>query len=197
MDIMTKQKNEKKEPLEKGVNDSDFLMQAVTMPEQKNSLFDIVSISRESMRRRDNVLTGLLKWFNDSGTPLVDFHGNIGGKAIEACSTLNLKPANIGSKVVLAFDDGNPLCPIILGIIKQEKRTELPLLQECPENAASQDIEVDGERIIIDAEKEIVLRCGESSITLTKSGKVLIRGKYVLSSSTGMNEIKGGGVRVN
>ncbi|MEN6637700.1 MAG: DUF6484 domain-containing protein [Smithella sp.] len=192
---MKKQKNENKE-IEKKVIDADLLMQAVAVPEPQNSIFDIVSISQDGIRRIDNNLTGILKGFNDSGTPLVDFHRNPGGKAIEACSTVHLKPAHIGRKVVLAFDDGNPLCPIVLGIIKQEKKSKLPLLDPT-DHATSQDVEVDGERIIIDAEKEIVLRCGESSITLTKSGKVLIRGKYVLSSSTGMNEIKGGGVRVN
>ena len=47
------------------------------------------------------------------------------------------------------------------------------------------------------AESEIVLRCGEASITLTRAGKVLIRGTYLLSRSSGVNRIKGGSVQIN
>ncbi len=34
----------------------------------------------------------------------------------------------------------------------------------------------DGERLVLTAEKEIVLECGKASITLTRAGKILIRG---------------------
>lgn len=56
---------------------------------------------------------------------------------------------------------------------------------------------VDDERLVLSAEKEIVLRCGRSSITLTRAGKVLIRGRYLLSRSAGVNRIKGGSVQIN
>jgi hypothetical protein len=42
-----------------------------------------------------------------------------------------------------------------------------------------------------------VLRCGQASVTLTKAGKVLIRGTYVSSRSSGVNRIKGGSVQLN
>jgi hypothetical protein len=59
------------------------------------------------------------------------------------------------------------------------------------------DAEVDGERLVFTAKKEIVLRCGKASITLTRAGKVLIRGIYLLSRSSGVNRIKGGSVQIN
>ena len=46
---------------------------------------------------------------------------------------------------------------------------------------------VDGRRVEITAEEEIVLRCGESSITLTRAGKIILRGAYLLSRSSGVN----------
>ena len=49
----------------------------------------------------------------------------------------------------------------------------------------------------ITAEKEIVLKCGKASITLTKAGKVIIRGTYLLNRSSGVNRIKGGSVQIN
>jgi hypothetical protein len=61
----------------------------------------------------------------------------------------------------------------------------------------SQIIKVDGKRITIEGEDEVVLKCGDASITLTKAGKVLIRGKYLLNRSDGVNRIMGGSVQVN
>ena len=49
----------------------------------------------------------------------------------------------------------------------------------------------------IDAAREIVLRCGESSITLTRAGKIILKGKYVSSHSAGVNRIKGGSIQIN
>ncbi len=59
------------------------------------------------------------------------------------------------------------------------------------------DVTIDGRRTVITAEDEIVLRCGKASITLTKAGKVLVRGAYVSSRSSGVNRIKGGSVQIN
>jgi hypothetical protein len=59
------------------------------------------------------------------------------------------------------------------------------------------DVEGDGERLVFSAEKEIVLRCGNASITLTRAGKVLIRGAYLLARSSGVNRIQGGSVQIN
>jgi hypothetical protein len=56
---------------------------------------------------------------------------------------------------------------------------------------------VDGKRFVFTAEDEIVLRCGRASITLTRAGKVLIRGAYLLNRSSGVNRIKGGSVQIN
>ena len=49
------------------------------------------------------------------------------------------------------------------------------------------------EHLICRAYKHVVLL----SITLTGAGKVLIRGAYVLSRSSGVNKIKGGSVQLN
>jgi hypothetical protein len=56
---------------------------------------------------------------------------------------------------------------------------------------------LDGERIVLTAGQEIELRCGKASLILTRAGKVLIRGAYLLSRSSGVNRIKGGSVQIN
>jgi hypothetical protein len=50
---------------------------------------------------------------------------------------------------------------------------------------------------VLTAQEEVTIRCGEASITLTRAGKVLIKGSYLLSKSTGPNRVKGGSVQLN
>ena len=53
------------------------------------------------------------------------------------------------------------------------------------------------DRVEISAEREVVLSCGEASVTLTRAGKVIIKGNYVVSRSKGVNKIKGAAVDIN
>jgi uncharacterized protein (DUF2345 family) len=56
---------------------------------------------------------------------------------------------------------------------------------------------VDGKRVRVTAQDEIVLQCGSASVTLRRNGRVIIRGTYVESRSEGTNRIKGGQVQIN
>jgi len=59
------------------------------------------------------------------------------------------------------------------------------------------EADVDGRRVKIVARDQIVLECGEASITLHRNGRIVIKGTYVETSSEGTNRIKGGQVRIN
>jgi hypothetical protein len=59
------------------------------------------------------------------------------------------------------------------------------------------EADVDGRRVRIVAQDEIVLECGNASITLRRNGRIVIKGTYVETSSEGTNRIKGGQVRIN
>ena len=122
----------------------------------------------------------------------MDFAANPSSEPAVSQSIVPLTADDIGRSVVLAFDGGDVGRPIVLGIIEAPDAVGLPraLSQEL-------DVRVDGERVTIEAEREVVIKCGEASITLTRAGKVLIRGTYVLSRSSGANRIKGASVDVN
>ncbi|MGE5152642.1 MAG: DUF6484 domain-containing protein [Bdellovibrio bacteriovorus] len=105
---------------------------------------------------------------------------------VTALSTVRLIEEDVGARVVAAFERGEAHCPIILG-----------RLQQPTQRHAERNLKIDGERLLIHAEREIELRCGEASIVLTRAGKVLIRGAYVLSRSKGANKIKGAYVDIN
>lgn len=87
-----------------------------------------------------------------------------------------------------------------------EARVATPdAVPEAPSDAApgtavtrrGQTVTVDGERVVLNGAKQVELRCGEASIVLTAAGKILIRGTYVLSRSSGANRIKGAFVDIN
>jgi hypothetical protein len=65
------------------------------------------------------------------------------------------------------------------------------------EGVQTLDAVIDGRRITLEADTEIVLRCGKSSITLTRSGKIILRGTHVVSRSSGANRVQGAQVRIN
>jgi hypothetical protein len=146
----------------------------------------------ERPRSIPGVVTGMLLGFSSEGpTPLVIFAGQPGSAAVPARSVVDLHAAHIGRQVVLMFDGGDPHLPIVMGWLRGES------VSPSPERSGSIDVDRDGERLIVDAKEQIVLRCGKASITLTKAGKVLIQGAYVLSRSSGVNRIKGGTVQLN
>ena len=59
------------------------------------------------------------------------------------------------------------------------------------------EVEADGERLVIEARREVTLRCGRASITMTADGRVTIRGTQVLSRSDGPNRVQGASVQLN
>lgn len=152
---------------------------------------DVTQATSASPARIDGVLTGVLIGFKEAGVvPLVIFPGQLQTAAVPARTTVDLHGAHIGRQVVLMFDGGDPMRPIVLGCIRGESTA----LAEQPGQV---EVDVDGERLIISAKEQLVLRCGKASITLTKAGKVLIQGAYVSSRSSGVNRIKGGSVQLN
>lgn len=84
--------------------------------------------------------------------------------------------------VLVVTAEGSALPVVLGGVLPRSTRADAVL---------------DGERLTLRADREIELSCGEASIVLTRAGKVILRGQYVLSHSAGVNKIKGGSVQIN
>jgi hypothetical protein len=139
------------------------------------------------------VRVGQLVGWTGEGEPLVDFEGNPLREPLPARTTVSWAETDVGREAVLMFEQGDVRRPILLGLLwRPQGRPEAVEVKAKPA-----EIEKDGERLEFTAEKEIVFRCGAASITLTRAGKVLIRGAYLLSRSSGVNRIKGGSVQIN
>lgn len=134
--------------------------------------------------RIDGVVIGVLMGFAADGAPLVVYPGNPAEAALPARTTALLGPDDVGREVALLFEGGEPGRPLVVG------RLIRPEPVEVARDGAAEVLE-------LTAEREIVLRCGQASIALTQAGKVLIRGTYIFSRSSGVNKIKGGSVQLN
>lgn len=147
-------------------------------------------------QRLAGVVAGTLKGFGKAGDALVDFGAGAPRVDVPARSTVALRPNDIGRQVALLFEEGDRRRPIVVGVIHPSPAEEPAPAEGAPE-VQPREVEIDGARLAFTAQQEIVLRCGKATITLTRAGKILIRGAYLLTRSSGMNRIKGGSVQIN
>lgn len=159
------------------------------------------------------ILIGTLVGLDEQGNALVNIPSHALKEPITALSTVSLNQQQSGRQVALSFLNSDPEKPIIIGLIHSPlhemiETFEMSVAEESVSDDKSDDsceevttkiddVYLNGERIVLEGKKEIVLKCGEASITLTRSGKILIRGTYLLNRSSGVNRIMGGSVQVN
>ena len=136
--------------------------------------------------------TARFNGFDLDDRPTVSGLADLDGEILTAQTTVALQRAQIGATVVLLFERGDLRRPIIVGVLQERSLEPTEDVAAPPVSAQADD-----NRIVIVAEREIVLRCGDASITLTRAGKVMIKGTYVLSRSSGHNKIKGAAVDIN
>lgn len=127
------------------------------------------------------------------------------------------------AKVVAVLDDGavciategdHILCDILrssdqaeLGLAEgdtvlawhsgQERERGVVLGRVGPTDAGEPDMAELPDELVVEAKKNLTLRCGAGSITLREDGKILIKGKELVSHARKTNRIKGGSVTIN
>lgn len=148
--------------------------------------------ARQVARKIEGVVTGDLIGFKDEGrTPLVTYPNQPGRAALAAGAILDLHGPHIGRKVVLMFENGDPARPIVMGLLRNPQAW--PLVEQ----PGQVQVDADGQRLMVNAKEQLVLKCGKASVTLTKAGKILIQGTYISNRSSGVMRIKGGSVQLN
>ena len=163
-------------------------IQAVTKACERKEEFSLIS----------GVVIGILVKVTKSGVLFIEYSASPTDSPLPSRSIVALTKEDLGKEVVLMFEAGHPLKPIIIGLFQCSGMATTPLLAQILEqNSNSIEVKLDGEQVALTAEKEIVLKCGKASLTLTKAGKILIHGTYILSRSSGVNKVKGGSVEIN
>ncbi len=90
-----------------------------------------------------------------------------------------------GAKVLLAFEQGLPTLPIVLGIVHDRARVE------------SRTIHVQADRIIFRAKEELTLECGDAGLKAGGNGVLHLKGKDVISRASRANKVRGATVHIN
>ena len=103
---------------------------------------------------------------------------SLGETSLIAQSLVPVPAASVGRLAAVTMMGDEPL---ILGLVQPP----------------ASEVEADGERLVIEARREMTLRCGKASITMTADGRVTIRGTQVLSRSDGPNRVQGASVQLN
>jgi len=107
-----------------------------------------------------------------------------------------LRPENRGREVLLVFEEGDLDRPIVLDLLESPLGELLrPASAAAPRR--TRDAFVDGRRVVIEADQEVVLKCGKGSITIRADGRIVVKGTRILSRAEGLNRIKGGSVQIN
>ncbi|MBZ9761239.1 DUF6484 domain-containing protein [Mesorhizobium sp. CA8] len=135
--------------------------------------------------RIDGVVIGIFLGFGED-SPLVVFPGNRKETAVSARSLAELTSDMIGAEVALLFQEGDPGRPLIVGrIVDPAHKSDAPHVVR------------DGERVRINANERIELRCGKATIIMEKDGRITIRGTYVTSHASATNRVRGASVNLN
>jgi hypothetical protein len=148
----------------------------------------------------EGIKTGKIAEIDRQGAVFIDFEGNQQGPirarvTAAAADSITRRTGHTDVTVMIAFEENDIHRPVVIDVVHDG--IEPPPSAPAMDRNHLDEVKIDGETITFDARKEIVLRCGKSSITLTRAGKVLIRGAYLLNRSSGVNRIKGGSVQIN
>lgn len=164
---------------------SSPLPQPALEPEVSGLLDNVIADTVAMPRKIDGIVTGRLDAINADGTPTVSIAA-FALAGITARSLATIDPSKIGEAVALGFEAGDPQRPVILGF----------MLQPAVSNPTV-DATVDGERVVISAEREIELRCGDAALILSADGRIQLRGTYITSHASATQRILGGSVNFN
>lgn len=142
------------------------------------------------------VCVGSIVSMEEEGKIKVDFPNNP-NPPIFARSIISLTLADKDREILLTFDNGDPRLPIIVGFIQNHAVIKQESKMLMFDRETFEDIVIDGRRITFDAQEEIMLRCGDSSVKLRKDGSIIIKGKNLVSRAKATNKIKGAAVNIN
>lgn len=142
----------------------------------------------------DGIRIGKIFSIKEAGQILVDYSDNP-FDPLNARALIDVTSDDVDKIVLLSFENNDPKHPIIVGLIRN-KAVNTVKKNTVMKNKVN-DVIVDGKKIVFDAEKEIELRCGKSSLIMRKNGRIVIKGKHVVSRASSVNKIKGAAVRIN
>ncbi|MCA9693854.1 MAG: hypothetical protein KC636_29980 [Myxococcales bacterium] len=140
--------------------------------------------------------------WGDDGRPLVRLDDEDAPQPAELVAPLTeveLDEAIACGLPVIAWLPRGSGAPHIVGVVRPPRRPSLAdgdaLLERAPRPSTRPlSVEQDGERVVITAPRELLLRCGAATVLLTADGRVRIKGLDITTRATRDNRVLGGKV---
>ena len=144
---------------------------------------------------------GVVVWA-EHGEVKIDFEGNTRGPRLaRVASTLDdaalQRAAARREEALLFFDGAGDGQPIIVALLRPQTANIDAVLEGTLPASPDPVARVDGKRVEITGQDEVVLRCGKASLTLRRDGKVVLRGVNVVNQADAVQKIRGGKVEIN
>ena len=140
-----------------------------------DDLLHLVAPSATAPQAQSSPQIAAIAALDSRGRPILSLFG----RHTPARSTVRVTHADVGRDALVLFENNDPALPIITGLLENPAAAVAP------------------SKLVFEAGQEMVLQVGKASITMTKDGRIVIRGADVLTRSSGSNRIKGGSVSIN
>jgi hypothetical protein len=145
----------------------------------------VVDASESAPRRIDGIVLLPLIGLHDDYGMLDAAQVGLAPALLAPVVGTSITASDVGRTAAVSFIGGDVRSPLILGLLAERATPVAEATDTVPE------------RVVITAAQEIVLRCGDASLTLTHSGRVLLRGEHISSQSAGVHAIRGATVQIN
>ena len=101
----------------------------------------------------------------------------------------------VGTQVLFICEDRQRSKAILIGVLVNLE----PMPREHTFETAARKTcaQIDGQQVVLEAEQEIVLRCGKGSLTLTADGRIVMKGVEITSRAQRTHKIRGAVVNIN
>lgn len=154
----------------------------------------------EWKRSADEMCLGKLTGIDSHGRPLVSYGGGPFQPVPARIATAQSQPdaAAVEAKptVLLVFENGDPHLPIIVGFVR-ETFEPAPAAAVAVPASDNHTVELNGKVLVFEGRDEIVLKCGQGSITLRADGQIVLKGTKLVSRASQTNKIRGASVQIN
>ncbi len=170
---------------------SDFSVSPSTDTEEKyTGVLDEILKQDDSQSSVNphNILLGRIIKIDDSGI-FVAFDG-IETRTASICP---LGKDDVGKTCAIQFIQGDLSRPLVMGLIHSPMSVKSAVETDTGDMLVTRR----GKQVVIQADDELVLQCGESCIVMTAEGTVYIRALYIDSHAQATQRLRGGSVQVN
>lgn len=150
----------------------------------------------------DSLVMGSIDAIHEDGSVFVSLPGSNESIKVRTAMQFSEIPDDlsqlVGRDVLLNVTGRNRADVILVGLVRDTLWPEGS--KAVPTDLAEKEkisIKSDGRTVTIGGEREIVMTCGKSTISLKRDGTILIKGMKVTTRAAGSNRIKGASVNIN